>query len=93
MNPLLFPDHLAAGFDPAVGGGAMTILRLLAWCASAAGVAGLIIVGINMSIQLRRGEPGEGGEHFRGVIFIVLASLVATCAAPLVEFLGDLSLH
>ncbi|CAM5662952.1 MULTISPECIES: hypothetical protein [Streptomyces] len=94
MNHLLFHSHLAADdFDPTAGGGAMTILRLLAWCASAAGVAGLIIVGIQMSIQLRRGDPGEGGEHFRGVFFVVIASLLATCAGPLVAFLGDLSLQ
>lgn len=94
MNHPLFHSHLAADtFDPGVGGGAMTILRLLAWCASAAGVAGLIIIGIQMSLQLRRGDPGEGGEHFRGVFFIVLSSLLATCAGPLVAFLGDLSLQ
>ncbi|WP_406469128.1 hypothetical protein OH738_18600 [Streptomyces hirsutus] len=94
MNRLLFRSHLAVdAFDPNIGGGAMTILRLLAWCASAAGVAGLIIIGINMSLQLRRGDPGEGGEHFRGVFFVVLAALIATCAGPLVAFLGDLSLH
>jgi hypothetical protein len=69
-----------------------TILDLLAWCASAAGVAGLLIVGMNMALQLRRGEPGEGGEHFRGVFFVAFACLIATTAGPLVMFLGDLSL-
>ncbi|MFI6347465.1 hypothetical protein [Streptomyces sp. NPDC050560] len=69
------------------------IFGTLSWCASAAGVAGLTIVGIKMSLQLRRGEPGEGGDHFRGVFYIVLACLVATSAGPLVTFLGDLSLQ
>ncbi|MCL6675315.1 hypothetical protein ACIRP3_11175 [Streptomyces sp. NPDC101209] len=73
-------------------GGAQTIINTLAWCVTAAGVFGLMVVGINMAIQLNRGEPGEGGAHFRGVFFVALACLVAATAGPLVAFLGDLSL-
>ncbi|MFJ6895170.1 hypothetical protein [Streptomyces hokutonensis] len=73
-------------------GDADSILGILLWCVSACGVAGLIIVGMQMALQLRRGEPGEGGEHFRGVFFVFLACLVAATAAPMVTFLGDLSL-
>jgi hypothetical protein len=80
-----------AAFDP--GPDAGTILGVIAWCASAAGVGGLIIVGIQMAIQMRRGDPGEGGEHFRGVLFVALSCLIASTAGPLVAFLGDLSLH
>ncbi|NJP74137.1 hypothetical protein [Streptomyces sp. C1-2] len=72
--------------------GAQTIINALAWCASAAGVFGLMAIGINMAIQLNRGEPGEGGTHFRGVFFVTLACLVAATAGPLITFLGDLSL-
>ncbi|OIJ69166.1 hypothetical protein [Streptomyces mangrovisoli] len=72
--------------------GAHTIINTLAWCASAGGVFGLLVVGINMAVQLNRGEPGEGGAHFRGIFFVALACLVATTAGPLVSFLGDLSL-
>lgn len=79
-----------AGYSPPAGAG--TILGILAWCATAAGVAGLLIVGINMAVQLNRGEPGEGGAHFRGVFFVTLGCLVASSAGPLVAFLGDLSL-
>ncbi|MEU6536832.1 hypothetical protein [Streptomyces sp. NPDC047000] len=71
---------------------AHTIIDLLSWCATAAGVFGLTVVGINMAIQLNRGEPGEGGAHFRGAVFVVLACLVASTAHPLVALLGDLSL-
>jgi hypothetical protein len=70
-----------------------TIIGILAWCASACGVAGLIIVGMQMALQLRRGDPGEGGEHFRGVFFVVLACVIASTAGPLVKFLGDLTLQ
>ncbi|MDH6218457.1 hypothetical protein [Streptomyces pseudovenezuelae] len=68
------------------------LINLLAWCATACGVAGLIIVGIQMSIQLNRGEPGEGASHFRGFFFVTLGCLVASTAGPLVESLGDLRL-
>ncbi|MFC8349729.1 hypothetical protein [Streptomyces sp. NPDC057280] len=81
---------MLAGFDPNPEGG--QVLGLLAWCASAAGVGGLIVVGIRMSLQLRRGDPGEGGEHFRGVFYITLGCLLAATAGPLVAALGDLSL-
>ncbi len=48
---------------------------------------------MQMALQLRRGDPGEGGEHFRGVFFVVLACVIATTAGPLVTFLGDLTLQ
>ncbi|MEU5042389.1 hypothetical protein [Streptomyces griseorubiginosus] len=82
--------YLADGYDP--GDDGHLILNTLCWCASACGVAGLIIVGMQMALQLRRGDPGEGGEHFRGVFFVVLGCVIATTAGPLVTFLGDLTL-
>ncbi|MFB7494617.1 hypothetical protein ACFC09_07900 [Streptomyces sp. NPDC056161] len=94
MNQLLLHGpFLADGFDPNAGGETTSILGVLAWCASAAGVGGLIIVGMQMALQIRRGEPGEGGMHFRGVLFVTLACILASCAGPLVAFLGDLGLH
>ncbi|MGW2232589.1 hypothetical protein [Streptomyces sp. NPDC001759] len=81
---------LADTYTPSEG--AHTIINTLAWCVTAAGVFGLMAVGINMAVQLNRGEPGEGGAHFRGVFFVALACLVAATAGPLVTFLGDLSL-
>ncbi|GAA2695616.1 hypothetical protein GCM10010310_57410 [Streptomyces violaceolatus] len=86
------PAPPVAPYSPAAGTGS-EILDILAWCVTAGGVFGLIVVGIRMSLQLRRGEPGEGGDHFRGVFFVGLACLIGTTAGPLVEFLGDLSLH
>ncbi|MFJ4685189.1 hypothetical protein ACIQNG_05095 [Streptomyces sp. NPDC091377] len=74
------------------GPAALDILELMAWCVSAAGVFGLLVVGINMALQLRRGDPGEGGDHFRGIFFVALASVVATTAGPLVRLLGDITL-
>ncbi|KPI13176.1 hypothetical protein OK074_8823 [Actinobacteria bacterium OK074] len=88
------PTHrltaLAAGFDPGADGD--QILGILAWGASACGVTGLIIIGIQMALQLRRGDPGEGGEHFRGVFFVALGCVIATTAGPLIAALGSLSI-
>ncbi|MEV6949698.1 hypothetical protein AB0N07_48945 [Streptomyces sp. NPDC051172] len=96
MSPFLHGARFlaAAPYTPSgdASSAAMTIINTLCWCASAAGVFGLLAVGINMAIQLNRGEPGEGGAHFRGVFFVTLACLIATTAGPLVDFLGDLSL-
>lgn len=89
------PVHAAAGllaepFDP--GADAAFLLGVLAWCSSAAGVAGVIIVGTQLALQLRRGEPGEGSTYFRGLVIVMFASLLATTAGPVVRFLGPLTL-
>ncbi|WP_329538377.1 hypothetical protein OG568_59830 (plasmid) [Streptomyces sp. NBC_01450] len=81
---------LAAPFDP--GADADFLLGLLAWCASAAGVGGVLFTGILMALQLRRGEPGEGASHMRGMFFVLLGCVLATTAGPIVQFLGPLGL-
>jgi hypothetical protein len=73
---------------PSFQGEAGEILGFLAWCASAAGIVGLIAVGMSMAIQLRRGEPGEGGAFFRQIVFVVIACIVAVTAGPIVNFVG-----
>ncbi|GAA2606638.1 MULTISPECIES: hypothetical protein [Streptomyces] len=90
--PIPEPSLTVAAYTPDSADG-YTILNLIAWCVTAGGVFGLLVVGMQMSLQLRRGDPGEGGEHFRGVFFVALACVIAVTAGPLVEFLGDLSLH
>src|ERR1044071_2850226 len=66
---------------------AMQVLNLLAWAVTAAAVAGLIIVGSNLGLQLRRGEPGEFSEHWRGIVLITVACAVGATAGPIMEFL------
>ncbi|GAB1693409.1 hypothetical protein KRM28CT15_52120 [Krasilnikovia sp. M28-CT-15] len=66
----------------------IALLSLLAWCVSAAAVAGLIVTGINMALQMRRGEPGESSEHWRGFLYVGGACLLGLTAGPLVSFLG-----
>lgn len=83
--------HLLAGtFDP--GAEANLLLEILGWCASAAGVAGLIIIGTQMALQLRRGEMGEGAAHMRSLSIVLGACVIAATAGPIVSFLGPLSL-
>jgi hypothetical protein len=73
-------------FNP-TGGDADELLALLAWCATVAGVAGLMIVGIKMALQLNRGVAGEESEHYRGFFFVIVACLLAASAGPIVTFL------
>ncbi|WP_328760367.1 hypothetical protein [Streptomyces sp. NBC_00271] len=80
----------AATFTP--GAEADQLLGILAWCASAAAVGGVITVGTLMALQMRRGYPGEGAEHFRGLLFVMLACILGSTAGPIVNFLGPFSL-
>ncbi|MEU4569462.1 hypothetical protein [Micromonospora sp. NPDC023956] len=93
------PDQDAPKFDPPpaynpAGGNASAdaLLNLLAWCVTAAGVAGLIIVGTMMALQLNRGMPGEESDHFRGLVFVAFACVLGASAGPLVTYFGDLGL-
>ncbi|GLY24668.1 hypothetical protein [Micromonospora sp. NBRC 101691] len=80
-------------YDPAGGNAyANGLLDLLAWCVTAAGVAGLIIVGIMMTIQFNRGVPGDESDHFRGLTIVLLACVLGAAAGPLVTYFGDLGL-
>jgi hypothetical protein len=68
--------------DPGMG-----LLNLLAWAVTASAVAGLIITGANLGLQLRRGEPGEFSEHWRSIVLIVVSCVVGATAGPIMEFL------
>ncbi|MFG3253225.1 hypothetical protein [Streptomyces sp. NPDC048172] len=70
-------------FDPTE---ANEILSIIAWCVTAAAVAGLIVIGINMALQVRNGEMGEGATHFRGVVIVATSCVLCATAGPLVEF-------
>ncbi|GGM14743.1 hypothetical protein GCM10012279_36120 [Micromonospora yangpuensis] len=74
------------------GDAATDILGLLAWGMSAAGVAGLLLTGTQMAIQLNRGTAGENSEYFRSIMFVFFACLIGASAGPIVEYFGDLGL-
>jgi hypothetical protein len=59
------------------------ILGILAWLVTAAGVAGVLLVGTRMALSQRR---GEGEEHFRQLSVVLGACIVAAAAPALVAF-------
>jgi hypothetical protein len=81
---------LASDYQPGtdVTGGADQLLSWLAWGASAAGVFGVIICGMQLALQLRRGDPGEQGEYMRGLVYVLIACVVASTAGPIVAFIN-----
>ncbi|MEV0185805.1 hypothetical protein AB0I54_42050 [Streptomyces sp. NPDC050625] len=81
---------LAGTFNP--GADADFLLGTLAWCASAAGVGGVIVTGTLMGLQLHRGEPGEGASHMRRLIIVLSACVLAATAGPIIQFLGPLTI-
>ncbi|TWP44515.1 hypothetical protein FKR81_41050 [Lentzea tibetensis] len=74
-----------APFDP--GAEAQTLLNMLAWLATAAGVFGLITCGIYLAIQYYSGQPGAGGMYMKQIGFVGLACVMAATAGPLVSVL------
>ncbi|MEU5702974.1 hypothetical protein [Streptomyces aurantiacus] len=82
VNPDDYGPNGSFNPDPEVG----TLLGFLTWIVSAASVAGLMIVGIQMALQLRRGEMGEGATYFRGAFISVGACVLGISAGPLVNF-------
>ncbi|MFF5173327.1 hypothetical protein ACFY3U_11895 [Micromonospora sp. NPDC000089] len=64
------------------------LLTLMAWCVSAAAVIGLLLTGMTLASQLRRGALEERTEYTRQIAFVMAACMLATTAGPLVEALG-----
>ncbi|MEV8335920.1 hypothetical protein OG211_20245 [Streptomyces niveus] len=71
-------------FDPNPQAG--VLLEYLAWSVSAAAVAGVMFIGVQMAMQLRHGEMGAGTTHFRGLVLVMVACILCISAGPLVEF-------
>ena len=71
-------------FDPNPEAG--VLLGYLAWSVTAAAVAGVMFVGVQMAMQLRYGEMGAGSAHFRGLVLVMAACILCISAGPLVEF-------
>ncbi|MFD3482620.1 hypothetical protein [Streptomyces sp. NPDC058665] len=71
-------------FDPDPEAG--ELLGNLAWLVTAAAVAGVIFIGIQMAMRLRAGEMGEGATYFRGVVIILGSCVLGVAAGPLVNY-------
>jgi hypothetical protein len=64
------------------------LLNLMAWCVSGAAVVGLLLTGMTLALQLRRGVAGEYSEYLQQLVIVFAACLMATTAGPVIEFLG-----
>ncbi|MGK3944970.1 hypothetical protein [Streptomyces sp. RP5T] len=71
-------------FNP--GTPADELLGYFAWSVTAAAVAGLMIIGIQMSLRLRHGEMGEGATYYRGGFIIMGACVLGVSAGPLISW-------
>ncbi|ULR52759.1 hypothetical protein [Streptomyces deccanensis] len=60
-----------------------TVLGLLAWVGTAAGVAGVLITGAMMAISMRR---GEGSEHMGRLGMVLGGCVLVATAGPIVNF-------
>ncbi|MDX6363075.1 hypothetical protein ACFVYF_37660 [Streptomyces sp. NPDC058274] len=69
------PGQLTAKVD--------TVLGILAWAGTAAGVAGVLITGAMMAISMRR---GEGSEHMGRLGMVLGGCVLVATAGPVVTF-------
>lgn len=60
------------------------VLNIMAWLVTAAGVAGLLIVGIRMAIAVRNGDRDE---HVREFLMVMSACVLGATAGPVVSYL------
>lgn len=67
----------------ALTGKVNTVLGLLAWVGTAAGVAGVLITGAMMAISMRR---GEGSEHMGRLGMVLGGCVLVATAGPVVTF-------
>ncbi|WP_234426511.1 MULTISPECIES: hypothetical protein [Streptomyces] len=61
-----------------------TVMGMVAWVATAAGVMGLLIVGAKMALSIRQ---GEGQEHMVQLGTVLGACVIAATAGPIVNFI------
>ncbi|MFK3978838.1 hypothetical protein ACI2K4_00530 [Micromonospora sp. NPDC050397] len=66
----------------------LNLLNVLAWCVSAAGVAGLLLVGMQMALQVRRGVPGAMAELRQEATIVAIACILAMTVGPIIAFLN-----
>jgi hypothetical protein len=60
------------------------VLNIIAWLVTAAGVAGLMIVGSRMAIAVKF---GDGEEHLSQFLMVMGACVIGAAAGPIVGFL------
>lgn len=60
-----------------------TVLGWIAWLVTAAGVAGLMIVGTRMALAVKM---GDGEEHLSQFLTVMGACVIGATAGPIVDF-------
>ncbi|MCX4904455.1 hypothetical protein [Streptomyces sp. NBC_00878] len=92
MSALLYEasNLLAAGVPQpqsnapgALTGKVNTVLGILAWAGTAAGVTGVLITGAMMAISVKR---GESSEHMSRLGMVLGGCVLVATAGPLVTF-------
>ncbi|BCL25523.1 hypothetical protein ACFFS2_08785 [Streptomyces aurantiacus] len=73
-----------SGAPSALADAVNTVLGIAAWAGTVAGVAGIIITGIMMSMSMKR---GESSEHFSRLGMVMGGCVLVATAGPIVEFL------
>ncbi|MFJ5261800.1 hypothetical protein ACIQAC_15205 [Streptomyces sp. NPDC088387] len=63
-----------------------TVLGLVAWAGTAAGVAGVLVTGAMMAISVKR---GESSEHMSRLGMVLGGCILVATAGPLVSFVFD----
>lgn len=66
----------------------MNLLNVVAWCVTAAGVTGLIVVGMQMALQIRRGVPGALAEIRQEIIIVAASCILAMTVGPVVSYIA-----
>ncbi|MER5469642.1 hypothetical protein ABZX90_23090 [Streptomyces sp. NPDC002935] len=69
------PQGVAAELDKVLG--------IIAWLVTAAGVAGLMIVGSRMALAVK---SGDGDEHLSQFLMVMGACVIGATAGPIVGF-------
>ncbi|MFF1652212.1 hypothetical protein [Streptomyces sp. NPDC058255] len=77
---------LAEGDGPPAGVATQLnyVLNIIAWLVTAAGVAGLMIVGSRMAFAVK---TGDGDEHLSQFLTVMGACVIGATAGPIVGFL------
>ncbi|MFJ4685190.1 hypothetical protein ACIQNG_05090 [Streptomyces sp. NPDC091377] len=63
-----------------------TVLNLVAWAGTAAGVAGVLVTGAMMAISVKR---GESSEHMSRLGMVLGGCILVATAGPVVSFVFD----
>lgn len=69
------PTELADAVD--------TVLGIVAWGGTAAGVAGVLVTGVMMAVSVKR---GEGSEHMSRLGMVLGGCVLVSTAGPVITF-------